>query len=245
MQIRLALATVLLLSSGSRLGAQPVPALAARLAGTVTDPYGPAESALVELLRGHVVLRAARAAADRRFEFDSVPHGAYQLRVRKLGLAAHEQPLRVSAPVEQVRVELRHASAIADSIRRAEYERRRALARARRRNWGCGASERSRRADAATAFVFFVGDRGDALSEQAREYGMATERRAFVRDFRPVSDARECRRLAEAIDRQYGLVNDRFRAYRVGRVYFLPEFGDSGMVVGLDGTILAVYIIPS
>jgi hypothetical protein len=179
------------------------------------------------------------------FEFDDVPTGEYRLRVRKIGLAAHEQQIRVPPAGDSIHIKLRDASVVRDSMRRAEYERQLATARSRPRRWTCRVSARDVRATAPAAFEQLVGSDTEAAADHTREYRVPRMRAAFLRDFRSVSDPKECRRLAEALDRQIGLLSDRLRAFRTGSVYFLPDSGDGGMVVGLDGTILAIFIVPS
>ena len=112
------------------------------------------------------------------------------------------------------------------------------------RRWDCRVSDKDVQVAASAAFREFVG--GDSsMSKLARAYGMPGNRDAFLRDFRVVDDTRECRRVAEAIDGQFALVDEQLRVFRIGNVYFLPGFGDGGMVVGLNGKILAVFIVPS
>ena len=217
----------------------------ARLVGTVTTESGPTAEALVELLRERAVVRTERTRIDGRFGFQGVPIGEYRLRVRKLGLGVYEHPLTLPAPGDSIHVTLRGASAAFDSARRVEYGRRLTAARLRPRHWNCRVSAREVSTQAAATYEQFLGPEAKGLRESAREYRMPSARETFLRDFRGINDPRACRRLGEAIDRQYGLVSDRLRVFRVGQVYFLPDFGDQGMVVGVDGTILAIFIVPS
>ena len=131
-----------------------------------------------------------------------------------------------------------------DSARRVDALRQISDARVGPRRWDCRVSDKDVQVAAFAAFHEFVG--GDSsMSKLARAYGMPAKRDAFIRDFRMVDDSRECRRVAEAIDGQFGLVDEQLRVFRIGNVYFLPGFGDGGMVVGLNGKILAVFIVPS
>lgn len=135
-------------------------------------------------------------------------------------------------------------TAAQDSARRTDADRQVTDVRARPRQWDCRVSNRDVQVAASAAFREFVaGDEG--MLKLARAYGMPAKRDAFLRNFRMLEDSRECRRVAEAIDGQFGLVDEQLRVFRVGNVYFLPGFGDGGMVVGLDGKILAVFIVPS
>jgi len=160
-------------------------------------------------------------------------------------LAAHEQQIRVPPRGDSIQVTLGDASVVRDSMRRAEYERQVAIARSRPRRWACRVSKREIRAAAPAAFEQLVGSDSAVSSANAREYGVPRTRAAFLRDFRGVSDPQECRRLAEALDRQIGLVSDRLRVFRTGSMYFLPDWFDGGMVVRLDGTIRAIFVVPN
>jgi len=131
-----------------------------------------------------------------------------------------------------------------DSARRVDVVQPTPESRAGPRRWDCRVSDKEVQVAASAAYREFVG--GDSsMSKLARAYGMPAKRDAFLRDFRMLDDARECRRVAEAIDGQFGLVDEQLRVFRIGSVYFLPGFGDGGMVVGLNGKILAVFIVPS
>ena len=35
------------------------------------------------------------------------------------------------------------------------------------------------------------------------------------------------------------------QVFRVGKVYFLPEFGDGGMVARLNGEVIAIFEVPT
>jgi len=120
-----------------------------------------------------------------------------------------------------------------------------AAARARPRHWDCHASNDEVRGAANTAAALFLGDKGPSLEALRREHGIPAARDEFLRDFRAVTGADECRRLAEALDKQIGLVDDRIVVYRIGKVYLLPQYGDGGMLVSLDGRIISVFVIPS
>lgn len=243
---RLILATLALCGFVFRAEAQQADYLIrARLVGKVTSGANPTTDALVELRRGSATVRSGRTSAEGTFEFDDVPVGEYRLRIRKIGLAAHEQQIRVAAGGDSVRIALRDASVVRDSMRQADFERKLAVARSRPRRWTCRVSQRDVRATAPAAFAQLVGDDSAASYENARTYRVPRTRAAFLRDFRGVTDPQECRQLAEALDRQIGLVLDQLRVFRTGSAYFLPDWGDGGMVVGLDGTILAVFIVPS
>ena len=39
-------------------------------------------------------------------------------------------------------------------------------------------------------------------------------------------------------------ISDRLRVFRTGSVYFVPDWFDGGMVVRLDGTIRAIFVVP-
>jgi hypothetical protein len=243
---RLILATIALVGFVVQVDAQQVEhVLRARLVGRVTSGDSPTTDAHVELLRGTVTVRSSRTNAAGEFEFDDVPTGDYRLRIRKIGLAAHEQQIRVPVGGDSIQVMLRAAPVVRDSMLRAEFERQLAIARSRPRRWSCRVSARDVRETAPAAFEQLVGSDAAVSSGNARKYGVPVTRVAFLRDFRSVRDPHECRRLAEALDRQVGLVKDQLRVFRVGSVYFLPDWGDGGMVVGLDGAIRAIFIVPS
>lgn len=76
----------------------------------------------------------------------------------------------------------------------------------------------------------------------ARTYAIPSAWTEFRRDWRSITNPAECSRLARALDRGQGLIDDHLRAFRVGRVYFLLDVGDGGMVVTLGGSFIAVYI---
>jgi hypothetical protein len=230
----LAMAATLMLASTAR--AQPVAAPMTRLVGFVNDPYGPARDADVELLREGVVLRRARTT-DGRFELHGLPHGAYQLRVRKLGIAPFEGRAVLASPVDTIRVTMGSIRAALDSAAVRERERLLAAARARPRHWNCRTTEAERRSTAESAFAALT--RGD----YSKRYAIPADSGAFHRDFRRVVSARECRRLAAALDRDFGLIDDDLVVFRVGRMYFLPGYGSGGMMVGLDGKVIGVFII--
>ena len=246
MPYRLILATLALFAFVVQADAQQAEHdLRARLVGRVTSGASPTTDALVELLRGTVPVRSGRTGTEGQFEFTDVPIGQYRLRIRKIGLAAHEQQIRVPAGGDSVQVTLRDASVVRDSMQQAEFERKLAIARSRPRRWTCRVSARDVRATAPAAFEQLVGSDSTASAENASQYGVPRTREAFLREFLGVSDPEECRRLAEALDRQIGLVSDRLRVFRTDSVYFLPDWFDGGMVVRLDGTILTIFIVPS
>jgi len=161
--------------------------------------------------------------------------GATNMRLRSMLSACVPLVLAVRAGAQTV---------TQDSARRVDALRQVSESRVGPRRWDCRVSDKDVQVAASAAFHEFVG--GDAsMSKLARAYGMPATRDAFIRDFRVVDDSRECRRVAEAIDGQFGLVDEQLRVFRIGNVYFLPGFGDGGMVVGLNGKILAVFIVPS
>ena len=53
------------------------------------------------------------------------------------------------------------------------------------------------------------------------------------------------RRLRSVLSiRQIGLVDDRIRVYRIGKIYLLPRWGQAGMMVAFDGRIIGVFVVP-
>jgi hypothetical protein len=201
------------------------------------------EGAIVELLHTQSMARGMMTRADGRFAFDSIPIGEYELRVRRIGLVGQQRALSITGAADTVRVELQSAADV-DSLQQAALQRKLADARSRPRRWTCRVSDDDIRTTAAASADRFLGDayRGSSFFS---EMGLPATRAAFLRDFRGVRDTTECRRLLEAIDRQFGLVDDQLRVFRIGRVYFFPDFGDGGMFVGLDGKILGILIVPS
>lgn len=214
-----------------------------RLTGTVTRSANLPVMASVELFRAATVIRSTRANQDGHFEIDGLLPGEYRLVVRAIGFLADERTLTLSGLVDSVRVLLRDNKTVLDSIRRVEYDRKLAVARARPRRWDCTASDDEVRRAAVAAAALFVDHDNTSMRGLRREHGIPAARENFMRDFRAVTDAGECRRLAEALDRQIGLVDDRIRAFRVGSVYLLPEWGDGGMLVALDGRIISIFVV--
>jgi len=153
--------------------------------------------------------------------------------------------LALAAPAHAQRLPRDSATRVADSLRKADFEKRLAAARSRPRHWNCDASAEEVRAAADSAYDNFPGSDAEGLRRAAREYGMPAARRAFLRDFRAIRSAEECRLLGEALDKQIGLVDDAIRVYRTGKVYYLPGYGYGGMIVGLDRKIIGIYIVPN
>jgi hypothetical protein len=210
------------------------------LRGLVVEPNGPTGGAVVELFRDPELHLVAITPSTGAFEFVPVPAGDYRLRVRRIGLAMAERSIALNGPRDSVRVELRDNSQILDSLRRLDFERRLASARARPRHWDCSVSARDVAFEAQRAYTLLAPPFEEASSN---DYGLPRSREAFRRDFRAIRDRAECRRLAAALDRQIGLPDDTLYVFRVGRIYFLPAFGD--MVVSLDGKVLVVFVVPS
>lgn len=232
--------TALALAGGAGAQQPRAAGAATHLMGAVSGQYGPADEALVELLRGSAVVRTARTHSDGRFDFDGVASGEYRLRVRRIGYDPYDNSIQLVGPVDSIRVVLVDGRATRDSIAHADFERRLAAARARPRHWNCNVPSADVHSRAVAAYYEFFSTPG--METLGREYGMPSERDAFLRNFRTVSDARECRRLAEALDRQQGLIDDQLYVFRVGRVYFLPG-PDGGMIVDLSGKIIAVFMV--
>lgn len=219
------------------------------LHGIVVEESGnPVGDARVELSRDSSVIRRATTNLDGLFSFDSLAIGAYRLRVLRVGYVIADSQLALLGPIDSVRVQLqdpRRIQAAKDSLNRIAWAKRLAAARARARHWDCTTSAADLRSIALEAFSRFPGDPTQGMHDAAREYGMPMDSATFLRDFRPVASRAECRRLAESIDRQWGLVDDHLKIFRIGKVYYLPDFGDGGTIVALSGKIIAVYIVPS
>ena len=222
-------------------GAQQPPAGAAtHLTGVVSGQYGPADEALVELLRGSAVVRTTRTHSDGRFDFDRVASGEYHLHVRRIGYDQYDNPITLVGPVDSVHVVLVDGRARRDSIASADFERRLAGARARPRHWNCNVPSADVHSRALAAYQEFLGT--SRTEKFGRDFGMPSARDAFLHDFRAVTDARECRRLAEAVDRQQGLIDDQLYVFRVGRVYFFPG-PEGGMIVDRSGKIITFFVV--
>jgi hypothetical protein len=214
-----------------------VQSAATRLVGQVATNSAPMPDAVVELLRAQAVVRSARTRADGRFEFEHIATGDYRVRVVRDGMPAQEQVVRLAGPADTIRFQLRDASPAAiDSGRRV------ATTANRGRRWECNVTDHEVHNAAILAYNRFLGGDAPTMIDSARTLGLPYTRDGFMSDFRRVSDPGECRRIASAIDKQYGLVDQNLRVFRVGKIYFFPDFGDGGMVVGLDGKVLAIYI---
>jgi hypothetical protein len=158
-------------------------------------------------------------------------------------MPVQEQVVRLAGPADTIRFQLRELAVVAsrDSLangRDAKSVAKSALAR----HWDCRVTDHEVHNAAILAYNRFLGGDAPAMLDSAHVYGIPFTRDGFFNDFRRVTDAGECRRIASAIDKQFGLLEEQLRVFRVGKVYFFPDFGDGGMVVGLDGKVLAIYV---
>jgi hypothetical protein len=228
------------------LSSPAVPAVATRLVGQIATSVAPTADAVVELLRAQAVVRSVRTRADGRFEFDHLPTGDYRVRVSREGMNPQEQMVRLAGPADTIRFQVRDRST-ADATQSSESfsssdSVRRVSARGQGRHWDCRVTDHEVHNAAILAYNRFLGADAPSLADSARAFGLPYTRDGFLNEFRRVSDPTECRRIASAIDKQYGLTDQNLRVFRVGKIYFFPDFGDGGMVVGLDGKVLAIYI---
>ncbi|HWE42882.1 MAG TPA: hypothetical protein VG432_10270 [Gemmatimonadaceae bacterium] len=139
-----------------------------------------------------------------------LPGGAYRRRVRTPGIAPFEGRIDLGSRVDMIRVRMGSIRAALDSVATSERKRLLAAARARPRHWSCRTSEGDRRTTAACAFGAPSG--GDYTKQSA----IPTHRDTFFRGFQRIESASECRRLAVALDKECGLVDDDLVVFRVG-----------------------------
>ena len=111
---------------------------------------------------------------------------------------------------------------------------------ARVRRWDCRVTKEELAEAAARAFARLLPDTAEAYREFAAEFEIPTDARAFTREFRVVAEPDRCRALGEALERQGYEVPDKLRAFRVGRVYFVPGI-EAGVIVGLDGEVIGGF----
>jgi hypothetical protein len=131
------------------------------------------------------------------------------------------------------------STASIDSAARAEYRRKLAVARSRPRHWSCNVDSAKYAEAQAKAYETFM-ERGGVVTKKAVKFGMPRDRSGFYRDFRPLTQD-ECKRLAVAVDREEGLIEDSLVAFRIGRVFWLPELS-GGQVANLSGKIVFGFV---
>ena len=117
-------------------------------------------------------------------------------------------------------------------------------AQSRVRRWDCRVTKEELAEAAARAFARLLPDTAEAYREFAAEFEIPTEARAFTREFRVVAEPDRCRTLGEALERQGYALPNRMRAFRIGRVYFVPAV-DAGIIVGLDGEVIGGFRAPA
>jgi hypothetical protein len=114
------------------------------------------------------------------------------------------------------------------------FQKELAAARSRPRRWNCDVPLDTVRAQASAAL--------DLRASMQPYLGIPPDSASFIRSFRGVDPA-ECRRIAEAVDRSYGLVDDKVFAFRIGNAFWFPRLGD-GTLTNEAGKILVSYVVP-
>jgi hypothetical protein len=111
------------------------------------------------------------------------------------------------------------------------------------RRWTCRAAPAELQADAARAYARLLPDTSEAYREFATELGIPVARDMFIRDFSPVTDPADCRRLGASLAREGYPIPDGVRAFRIGRVYFVPGL-EGGVLVAQDGGVIGGFRAP-
>lgn len=230
--------SVLLVCAGQAIAQDAGSHVLARVVGLVNagmDFTGPPlDGALVDLIGADRIVGSTRTGTDGSFSLTEIRAGDYILRIRHIGYVIHRQSIAVRDSVVRLRVLMPSADVARDSLMRMEFRRKLALARGRPRHWNCRVDSAEFRMARAEALQRFFGD-------GAQPDGTPRRRDEFVRGFRQVTQA-ECDRLAVALDREHGLIEDSIVVYRVGDRLWLPAFGENGAIADLSGKILAFFV---
>jgi hypothetical protein len=147
------------------------------------------------------------------------------------------QQAKPRATADTVRVE-REASGDVNARRAAVTKDRPVGSR-----WACRATPSELRAQAARTYARLLPDTGEAYREFAAELGIPVSRDAFMQDFRVVTEAADCRRVGASLEREGYPINDGVRAFRVGRVFFVPAV-EGGVILRLDGGVIGGFRAP-
>jgi hypothetical protein len=167
--------------------------------------------------------------------FDSVTLGRAFIRIRSIGYLQRMDTVAITGRMQPVSVEMKPSEAMAEREEQSRIFRERlALARSRPRHWNCFSPRDTLRSEALTALH---------LRPSMQPYlGIADDTVAFLHGFRAVEGA-ECVRIAKAVDRRFGLIDDELRVFGIGKTYWFPRLG-YGTLTDRYGKVLIRYVVP-
>jgi len=167
--------------------------------------------------------------------FNALPFGEIFLRVRRIGYDVQRRVVSIAARNTHFVVEMKPYDP--EAWRREAgriFQEQLKAARARPRHWYCTVPPDSVHAAALAA----VG-----LREGMRPYlGLPPDSASFVNSFRALQPE-ECRGIARAMDRSYGLIDDTLYVFRVGKAFWFPRLG-YGILADSTGRILMGFVVP-
>ena len=185
------------------------------------------DEASVELFvdTSSAAVRRARSDSAGRFQMTDVAPGDYWLRIRRFGYAGLTRRLRVPSPDSVIVMlplyeEMRRRE---EDQKRQEFQAKLAQARSRPRRWTCERRPELTRQHALEWAHMSQAARNPDGDSDLKEWRIPQDFARFIAEFRPITNAAECARIARNLDASYGLIEDHVTVYRIGNVLVLPK----------------------